>query len=109
MGGGPEQLPLLQSLHDRVPLERQPVLAEGRTPARADTARRPELAGAPDQLGGFPGQAGLPDAPAGQPGAGLALRAQHSRPDAGPCLATSPAPLRPAALRPLVQAPPALD
>ena len=102
-GSGAEQLPLLQSLHDRVPLERQPVPAQSRTAARADSARRLVLARAADQLGGLPGQARLPDAPAGQPGAGLALRAQHSDEDAGPRLAASPAPLRPAALRPLVR------
>ena len=75
-GRGAEQLPLLQGLHDRMPVQRQPGPAEGRAAERPHTPGRVVLARAAGQLRGFAGPARLRHAPAGQRRPGLAVRAQ---------------------------------
>ena len=90
-GSRVEQLPLLQSLHDRMPLERQPGAAQGRTAARAAFS----ATACPGASGWSVRWISWASSAAACPGwptcAGLALRARRPVEDAGPRLAAAPA------------------
>src|SRR5439155_21892492 len=101
----PEQLSLLQGLHDGMPVECEPGIAQGRVALRANPARRPVLARAADWFGGFSGPPRLPMAVAGQSDPGLVAGAQLPGESAGHCLAAAIAALHAAAVRPVVPAP----
>ena len=73
------QLSVLQSLHQRMSVQRQPAAAQGRAAARAHQTRRPDPAAAAGQLGGRAGTVRLLHAVAGQRSLQFALGAPRLR------------------------------
>src|SRR5438105_10361730 len=89
-----------------MPFECEYGTAQSRVAARTNQTRWSLVAGAAVQFPGWLGKNRMPDATLGKPGAGFVIRSQRAGENTWDRMATSPAPLHEATVRPVVSAHP---